>query len=236
MGYVMEMCNIIETLVSLDEDVKKMEVFIAYTIAWKESNISIDKSYPFEIEIQKLIDYIRNKYTLETLKNDIVVRAYREFFWRIGIDPTKTRPSSEALVRRALRGSFPRVNPVVDAGNIASAYTMVPIGIYDLDYCKLPLILRLSKGDEIFRPIGGSEEKLERDIPILVDSKNTVMHIYPHRDSIETMIRDSTHRILIIAAGVDRVDRDLVKKAAELVASLLTKIGWNWCKNVILKP
>jgi DNA/RNA-binding domain of Phe-tRNA-synthetase-like protein len=236
MGYVMELCNIIETLVSLDEDVKKMEIFIAYTIAWRESNISTDKSYPFEIEFQKLIDYIRSKYTLETLKNDIVVRAYREFFWRIGIDPTKTRPSSEALVRRILRGSFPRINPVVDAGNIASAYTMVPIGIYDLDYCKLPLILRLSKGDEIFRPIGGSEEKLEKDIPILVDSKNTVMHIYPHRDSIETMIRDSTCRILIIGAGVDRVDRNLVKKAAELVVSLLTKIGWDWCKNVFIKP
>ncbi len=40
-------------------------------------------------------------------------------YLRIGLDPTKTRPSNEALLRRVRRGdAFPRVNALVDAVNL----------------------------------------------------------------------------------------------------------------------
>ncbi len=231
----MELCDTLETLVILSEDAKNMGIFIAYTVSWKINDRFNSRGYPFETEIQELISYIKSTYSLDSLKNNRTIRAYRDFFWRIGIDPTKVRPSSEALVRRILRNVFPRLNPIVDAGNIASAYTMVPIGMYDLDYCELPLTLRLSSGGEVFRPIGGIEERLREGIPILIDAKGTVMHIYPHRDSIDTMIRNKTSRIIIIAAGVNGVDGDLVKKAVEITIKLLVKIGWNWCNNIIMK-
>jgi len=51
------------------------------------------------------------------------VRAYRDFYWRIGLDPTKTISSSEALLRRVLKGEFPTVSVLIDAENIASAET-----------------------------------------------------------------------------------------------------------------
>ena len=38
---------------------------------------------------------VKDKYKLETLKDEPIIKAYRKFFWRIGIDPTKVRPSSE---------------------------------------------------------------------------------------------------------------------------------------------
>ncbi|MEM0500684.1 MAG: phenylalanine--tRNA ligase beta subunit-related protein [Ignisphaera sp.] len=232
----MELCNMLESLISLDENVRNMGIFIAYTISWKASSMADYEGDPFEIDVQGLVNYIKNKYSLDTLRNDKTIRAYREFFWKIGIDPTKTRPSSEALVRRILRNSFPRINPIVDAGNIASAYTMVPIGIYDLERCIPPLILKLSRGDEVFRPIGGAEERLRKNMPILVDAKGTVMHIYPHRDGIDTMIRNETRKIIIIAAGVYGVDKDMVKKAIEISVQLLSKIGWDWCHSIIVKP
>ncbi|HUW43054.1 MAG TPA: hypothetical protein VMW02_02320, partial [Thermoplasmata archaeon] len=43
--------------------------------------------------------------TLEAVKDRPDFRAYRDFFWRLGVDPTKTRPASEALIRRILKGS-----------------------------------------------------------------------------------------------------------------------------------
>lgn len=180
---------------------------------------------------------------LEELRENPVVRAYRGFYWRIGIDPTKIRPASEALVRKALQGSFPRVNFIVDAGSIASAYTMIPIGIYDLDSMRPPLrLIIVSKRGKVlslkfFKPIGGGEVGLEKGLPILVDSRGIVVHVYPHRDSVETMVRDSTMRILIVAGGVPRVNSTLVKKAVELVAKnirILEKVGWKWCKTVRL--
>ena len=45
----------------------------------------------------------------------------RGLYKALGIDPTKTRPSNEALLRRALKGeSLYRINTLVDALNLSS--------------------------------------------------------------------------------------------------------------------
>ena len=220
-------------LVQLGNDVRGLGVHIAYTVSWLREKNTLQRD--FREEIEKLVEFTKSKYTLEGLKSDPVVRAYRDFYWRIGVDPTKTRPAGEALVRRALRGEFPRINPVVDAGNIASAYTLVPIGIYDLDKVKPPLRLVLSHGGEVFKPIGGHEEILPSGIPILVDNERRVIHIYPHRDSVETCVTSSTSKVVTIAAGVPRVNRNLVVKAVEIVVRFLHEIGWQSCESVIHK-
>ncbi|MCD6591402.1 MAG: hypothetical protein J7K78_00090, partial [Thaumarchaeota archaeon] len=69
-----------------------------------------------ELEKFKLEVYerIRSRFRLEDLKDEPLIRAYRDFFWRIGIDPTKIRPASEALIRRILSGKgLPRINTLV---------------------------------------------------------------------------------------------------------------------------
>lgn len=184
--------------------------------------------YPANWEdiIRDLHKYIENKYTVETLKNDPIIKAYRKFYWRIGIDPTKTRPSSEALVRRLLRGRFPKISPIVDAGNIASAKYLVPIGLYDLEKASVPLRLTVSQGGEIFYGIGGKDEVLEKGLPILVDSAGNVLHLYPHRDSRITMIRDTTTRLLALAAGVPGVSDDRLVETLRFLGELLSLLGW----------
>ena len=227
------LCRDLETLLTVSEDARGLGIFVAYTIAWCR-DVCEYRDDPLREDVEAMTKLVRSRYSLESLKSDPVVRAYRDFYWRIGIDPTKTRPSSEALVRRALRNQFPRIHPVVDAGNIASAETMVPIGLYDLDRARPPFRIVLSRGGEVFRGIGGKVEVLEKGIPILIDSQGTVMHIYPHRDSVDTMVRETTQRIFILAAGVPRVPRDLVQRATVRVAELLQKIGWVWCGRVAL--
>ena len=187
-------------------------------------------------EVEALRELVASRYTLEALRGDPVVRAYRSFYWRIGIDPTKTRPSGEALVRRILRGRFPRINPIVDAGNIASASTLVPIGLYDLDKARPPLTLRLSRGGEEFHPIGGKPEALPRGVPVLVDSRGVVMHLYPHRDSVHTAVGPSTTRILAVAAGVPGVADGLLVGALERLSGLLGRLGWRPCWPPRLAP
>jgi phosphoenolpyruvate synthase (EC 2.7.9.2) len=66
--------------------------------------------------IAKALSVIRASASLEGLKEDPVVRAYRDFYWRLGIDPTKVRPSSEALARRAFRGECPQGEPARGRG------------------------------------------------------------------------------------------------------------------------
>ncbi|QXJ33100.1 hypothetical protein J5U22_02781 [Saccharolobus shibatae] len=193
---------------------------------------------------QALDDMIKNveeKYRSqdpEYLKNDSVVRAYRDFYWRIGIDPTKTRPSGEALRRRLVRGNrLPRINIVVDIGNIVSVETLVPIGLYDSDKVVGDLHLVMSKGSEEFLGLGKKTEKLDKGIPILVDDEGKVLHIYPHRDSILTSITPDVKNVIIVGAGVPNIDENLVKYAVDRVADLLEKIckGKREYNTVVIK-
>lgn len=54
--------------------------------------------------IEKRIAEYRRAYALKTLKDEPRLRAYRDFFWRVGVDPTKVRPVAEALLRRVIQG------------------------------------------------------------------------------------------------------------------------------------
>ncbi len=217
-----------EGLVFIDESAADLGVLMAYMVAWGPSVSSLD-SKVLNSEIERLLDELRGGFTLEGLKRDPRVRAYRDFYWRIGVDPTKTRPSSEALVRRALRGRFPRINPVVDAGNVASARGMVPIGLYDLDSLVLPARLTLSRGGEEFKPIGGGPEELPPGIPVLVDAQGKIVHVYPHRDSIDTAVKPSTTKILAIAAGVPGIPGEALIETLRDLGRLLGLLGWSTC-------
>jgi DNA/RNA-binding domain of Phe-tRNA-synthetase-like protein len=67
--------------------------------------VRVERENPELEEFKKnLVEKIRERYDLETLKDQPILRAYRSFYWRVGIDPTKTRPAAEALIRRVLSG------------------------------------------------------------------------------------------------------------------------------------
>jgi DNA/RNA-binding domain of Phe-tRNA-synthetase-like protein len=77
-------------------------------------------------------------------------QAVRAMYRRIGIDPTKTRPSSEALLRRVRKGDrLPRINSLVDICNWCSLEFQLPYGLYDLASIDPPVALRLGlEGEE----------------------------------------------------------------------------------------
>ena len=88
---------------------------------------------------QSVLAKMRQKYKAELLRYDPVVRAYRDLYWSLNIDPTKIRPAGEALLRRALRGDdIPSISNVVDAYNLASLETIVPLSGFDLDLVSPP--------------------------------------------------------------------------------------------------
>ncbi len=72
--------------------------------------------------------------TLDQIKSYPIFRCYRDFFWRVGIDPTKNRPAAEALTRRVVSGKdLPTINTLVDSYNLASIKTSVAIAAFDLN-------------------------------------------------------------------------------------------------------
>src|SRR4029078_8091382 len=83
-----------------------------------------------------------------------VVRGVRRVCVRLGIDPPKPRPSSEALLRRVRKGDhLPRINTLVDLCNWCSFEFQFPYGLYDLANIKPPLELRLGRDGEEYKGI-----------------------------------------------------------------------------------
>ncbi len=165
---------------------------------------------------------VRGKHRLELLKDNPTVRAYRDLFWSLDIDPTKTRPSGEALLRRVLHDKeIPRISTVVDSYNLASLKTIIPLSGFDLDHLHLPLRVRFSRQNEEFHGIGmNASIKLTGKMLVLADDKQIVC-IYPYRDAETTKITEKTRNVVIVGYGAPHIRQNQLIDAVESALSFI---------------
>jgi DNA/RNA-binding domain of Phe-tRNA-synthetase-like protein len=173
--------------------------------------------------INDVVSEVKNTISLESLRDDELIRLYRNFYWRLGIDPTKQRPAQEALIRRILRGDgLPRINPMVDIGNAVSVKYKVPVGLYDIrkigqvDY----IVLRRAADGELFTPLGSPKMTLTRNQIVLATSDGKILHVYPYRDSELTKVDEFTTDVLIVVAGISGVSDETLLGALTEIESL----------------
>lgn len=193
------------------------------------NNISVKREHS-----QKLDDYIfeiskkvKGTYTLETIKDNEIIRKYRDFNWHyLKIDPTKIRPSAEALIRRILGNKrIPQISNIVDAYNWVSIETLIPIGAYDADVLKYPLNIRYSKENEQFMQLGGKVISLKGKEIILVDASNRVIFQYPYRDADFSKVTNRTKNLLLISYGVPGISIDLLENSLKKFNHVLKMIS-----------
>jgi len=85
---------------------------------------------------------------------DAALSRTRAMYRRFGVDPTRTRPSSEALWRRVRKGErLPAINALVDVVNWCSVEAQVPFGLYDLARIGDAVTLRLGRDGEGYEGI-----------------------------------------------------------------------------------
>jgi len=138
----------------------------------------------------------RRELSLETLAEAEPIRAVRAMFRNWDIDPSKYRPSSEALLRRVVQGrGLYRVSNVVDIGNLGSIETGWPYGCYDRSRIRPPIAFRRGAPSERYEGIGKRTWHLERR-PILADSQGPFGS--PISDSTRSMITECTSEILLV--------------------------------------
>src|SRR6266850_595187 len=110
----------------------------------------------------------------------------RTLYKALGLDPTKTRPSSEALLRRVLKGeALYRINTLVDAMNLCSLRSQLPFGLYDLDRIEPPVVLRKGGPGESYEGIRKAAVNVEGR-PVLSDARGAFGN--PTSDSARTMV------------------------------------------------
>ena len=119
-------------------------------------------------------------------------RLYRAF----GIDPTTTRPSSEALLRRILQGKpFPSVNSAVEVCNLCSTSFLLPIGLYDAAKIRGEVILRRGEPGESYPGIRKDAVNVAGR-PVLVDDEGPFGN--PTSDSLRTSVTEATASLFMV--------------------------------------
>ena len=130
--------------------------------------------------------------------------AVRTMYKRVGLDPTKTRPSSEALLRRVRKGdTLPRINSMVDVCNWCSFEFQLPYGLYDAAQIDGDVTLRIGREGESYPGIRKDDVHVGGRIT-LADATGPFGN--PTSDSARTMVTTATTRALVVVFAPRELD------------------------------
>jgi len=173
---------------------------------------------------EDVIKQVKEEYDPKSLRNLPTFRAYRDFFWRAGIDPTKNRPAAEALIRRVLGGkAIPNINTLVDAYNLASIKTEIALAAFDADKLKGDLLMRFAIGGEKFLGIGMNKPMVLQGGEIVVSDDEKLVAVYPHRDADSTKITMKTKNVLLLVCGAPSIGEENLLEAAQVALEYITR-------------
>ena len=187
--------------------------------------VEVRREHP-ELERFKaeIIERVRARWTLDQLREHPLFRAYRDFFWRVGVDPTKTRPAAEALVRRLLHGRpLPRINTLVDTYNLASVDTAVALAAFDEDGLVGELLMREAEAGEEFLGIGMERPAVLRGGEVVVADGEKLVAIYPYRDADACKITKETGQVLMLICGVPNIGDEALDQAGRVAVEYVTR-------------
>lgn len=177
-----------------------------------------DQSALVGLEIQSLVTFIKHKFAVIKPSADPVVSSVRRMYRRIGWEPTQYRPSSEAMIRRIIKGTgLYQVNNLVDLANITSTRYHLPMGLYDLKKVNGIITVDVGKADEtyqgIFKDLIHAEGKL-----ILRD--RTGIFGNPTADSARTCIDENTTDLLATFFTPPEVEYSYLEQTFAFMLSL----------------
>lgn len=146
-----------------------------------------------------------------------VAGGVRRLFKSVGIDPSRYRPSAEALVRRIVKGQgLYHINCIVDINNICSIESLFPLGAYDQERIEGDVTVRLGTSDEVYQGIG-------REINIagkLASADGQGAFGSPIADSDRTKITEATRSVLVLLYAPRDTDDAEIKKTLDRFAAL----------------
>ena len=148
--------------------------------------------------------------------------AVRTMYKRVGIDPTKTRPSNEALLRRVRKGdALPRINSAVDIVNWCSLEFQLPYGLYDASKISGDVTMRIGVAGEQYAGIRKDEVNVGGRITV-ADSQGPFGN--PTSDSSRTMVTPATTELLVVIYAPVEIPKPQLDRVLEITAERFASI------------
>jgi DNA/RNA-binding domain of Phe-tRNA-synthetase-like protein len=173
--------------------------------------------------IQETCERKRREFTVESLAEAEPIRAVRGMFREWGMDPSKYRPSSEALLRRVVQGKgLYSIWNVVDLANLGSIETGWPYGCYDRAKLHPPIVLRHGAAGETYERVGKEIWHVEGR-PTLADVEGPFGS--PISDSTRTMITESAQSVLVVIYSPASSSEEKLSQAIARVSERLSEFA-----------
>jgi len=165
------------------------------------------------------------------------VAAWREAYRAFGAKPQRTRPSVEALLRRAGDG-LPRIDRITDIYNAISVRHLLPVGGEDLASYRGPARLVRAGGGEPFDTVSGGDPVTEHPEPgevVWRDDVGVTCRRWNWRQCVRTRITQSTTSAVFILDGLGALGQaGLMAAAADLTGQLAALHEGAWAAQRLL--
>lgn len=149
--------------------------------------------------------------------------AVRTMYKKVGIDPTKTRPSNEALLRRVRKGdTIPRINSAVDIVNWCSLEFQLPYGLYDASKISGAVTMRLGAEGEKYAGIRKDDVNVGGRIAV-ADQAGAFGN--PTSDSARTMVTPAATELLVIVYAPTEIPQAQLNRVLSVTAERLALIA-----------
>ena len=154
------------------------------------------------------------------------IKACRDAFSALGMNPNKFMVSIEALAKRVQKnGALPHINPLVDIGNALSIKYEVPMGAHDIDKMSSNFEVRFSTEDDSFLPMGEEQAETMPQGEMCYVSGNTVKtRRWMWRQSDDGKLTESTKNVFFPIDGFSSVNRQDVIAARDELAGFLRDV------------
>ncbi|MFA6404040.1 MAG: phenylalanine--tRNA ligase beta subunit-related protein [Salinivirgaceae bacterium] len=202
-------------LIKLSNDLKqKVPQMALGIIQCKVSNTAFNPEL-WE-EIQKVTLEVRENLTFEAIKDQPQIAATRTIYAACGKEPSRYRPSAEALMRRIVKGQdLYQINTLVDLINLVSLKTGYSIGGFDAEYINGNVEASIGSEGEPYQGIGKGELNIH-NLPVLRDSIGAFGT--PTSDEIRTAIRlETTHFLMTINGYTGAADMQVAMEYSLLL-------------------
>ena len=178
-------------------------------VLWFDGATVVEREHRMDAPLAEAESHVRMNPPVETT-------AVRTMYKRVGIDPTKTRPSSEALLRRVRKGdTLPRINSMVDVCNWCSFEFQLPYGLYDAAQIQGDVTLRIGREGESYPGIRKDDVHVGGRIA-LVDAVGPFGN--PTSDSARTMVTTATTRALLVVFAPREVDMPRLTRVMDVTS------------------
>ncbi len=170
-----------------------------------------------------LVDFLRIDAAAPLERREETRAAVRDLLRHGGYKPTgRGKPASEYLVRAAEEGALRSINAAVDACNVVSLHSGLPISVVDADRAQPPLRVGIAAAGESY-PFNASGQTIDvGGLLCLHDAAGPCANAV--KDAQRTKTHEGTRRTLSIVWGTNAAP-GAAARAAAWYRELLERLG-----------